>query len=336
MTTIYLSSTYEDLKDYRSAVFEALRKAGYEVKAMEDYVATDRRPVDKCLADVAEADIYVGLFAFRYDYVPPAEHGNPDGFSITELEFRHAEKLGKPCLVFTMNEDTPLPSKFIEKSEPINRLRDYLLKEKTVSLFSSPYELASLVQAAVTKLLSAPERSIGDTIIDQVRRYLHEQLRVPPSSQGRPSLTPVLMELRGLFSRIAFAQPIKQSADKDWATRFCVLCQTLDVLEEYRTAVHGQTTPEELPLLISYDAIIADLQEYVMAMTAFFDPRLLFVDARNECRDDVNKFRSRVRPTALPQKAIDDAELKEAEQQRIKIVRELRKWPGSTSKRTPK
>ena len=28
MTTIYLSSTYEDLKDYRSAVFEALRKAG--------------------------------------------------------------------------------------------------------------------------------------------------------------------------------------------------------------------------------------------------------------------------------------------------------------------
>jgi acyl-coenzyme A thioesterase PaaI-like protein len=42
MTTIYLSSTYEDLKDYRRVVFEALRKSGYQVIAMEDYVATDR------------------------------------------------------------------------------------------------------------------------------------------------------------------------------------------------------------------------------------------------------------------------------------------------------
>jgi len=55
MTTIYLSSTYEDLKDYRSVVFEALRKASYDVKAMEYYVATDRRPVDECLADVPRA-----------------------------------------------------------------------------------------------------------------------------------------------------------------------------------------------------------------------------------------------------------------------------------------
>ena len=58
---------------------------------MEDYVATDERPVDKCLKDVAKADIYVGIFAFRYGYVPPADHSNPKGLSITELEFRQAE-----------------------------------------------------------------------------------------------------------------------------------------------------------------------------------------------------------------------------------------------------
>jgi formylglycine-generating enzyme required for sulfatase activity len=156
MTTIYLSSTYEDLKEYRAAVFEALRKAGYEVLAMEDYLATDRRPVDKCLADVAQADIYVGLFAFRYGYVPPAKHGNPDGLSITELELRQAEKLGKPCLAFVVSEDAPWAPKFIDglKGERINRLREYLLTEKTASFFSSPHQLASLVQAAVTKHLS--------------------------------------------------------------------------------------------------------------------------------------------------------------------------------------
>jgi hypothetical protein len=100
MTTIYLSSAYEDLKAHRRIVFEALRQAGYQVIAMEDYVATDKRPVETCLADVVCSDIYVGLFAFRYGYIPPPEHHNPDGLSITELEFRHAERLEKPCLTF--------------------------------------------------------------------------------------------------------------------------------------------------------------------------------------------------------------------------------------------
>jgi hypothetical protein len=162
MTTIYLSSTYEDLKDYRSAVFEALRKA-YKVLAMEDYVATDRRPVEKCLADVAEADIYVGLFAFRYGYVPPAEHANPDGLSITELELRYAERLAKPCLAFVLSEDAPWPPRFIDRlnGEHINRLREHLLTEKTASFFSSPHQLASLVQAAVTKHLSEKFEQAG-------------------------------------------------------------------------------------------------------------------------------------------------------------------------------
>lgn len=91
MTTIYLSSTYEDLKEYRKAVFDALRQSGYQVIAMEDYVARDDRPLQTCLEDVGKAQIYVGLFAFRYGYIPPVEHDNPDGLSITELEFRHAD-----------------------------------------------------------------------------------------------------------------------------------------------------------------------------------------------------------------------------------------------------
>jgi len=88
---IYLSSTYEDLKDHRRTVFDALRQSGYQVINMEDYVARDERPVEACLKDVAKSDIYVGIFGLRYGYVPPAKHGNPDRLSITELEFRKAD-----------------------------------------------------------------------------------------------------------------------------------------------------------------------------------------------------------------------------------------------------
>ncbi len=157
MTTIYLSSTYEDLKEYRRIVFDALRKSKYTVIAMEDYVATDKRPVEKCLVDVARSDIYVGIFAFRYGYIPPSEHNNPAGLSITELELRHAERLEKPCLIFLVSEDAFWPRKFDDgrsgKGEQINRLRGYLQTEKMASFFASPHELASLVQAAMLRHL---------------------------------------------------------------------------------------------------------------------------------------------------------------------------------------
>ena len=159
-TTIYLSSTYEDLQDYRRAVYELLRKSDYHVIAMEDYVATDQRPVDKCLKDVEEADIYVGLFAFRYGYVPPPDHQNPNGLSITELEFRRAQARNKDCLTFVVKETTAWPRVFDDaytsedKGERIKALRHYLLTEKTAGLFSQPHELAGLVVAAVTNHLA--------------------------------------------------------------------------------------------------------------------------------------------------------------------------------------
>jgi len=155
MATIYLSSTYEDLKEHRRVVFDVLKKSGHEVKAMEDYVASDQRPVDKCLKDVAEADIYVGIFGFRYGYIPPPGD-NPDGLSITELELRHAETLQKPCLIFLLNENMEWPQKFVdaasspEKGERIKKLRYYLAVQRAVSYFSLPEELAAVIQAAVS------------------------------------------------------------------------------------------------------------------------------------------------------------------------------------------
>ncbi|MFM8441897.1 MAG: DUF4062 domain-containing protein [Methylococcus sp.] len=166
MITIYLSSTYEDLKDHRKAVFDALRKAGHHVIAMEDYVARDDRPLKACLADVDKADVYVGVFALRYGYIPPKEHGNPDGLSITELEFRRAATTGKPTLVFLLDPNHPWPPANCdshkhenENGKRIETFRGYLGREKMGSFFNGPDHLASQVQAAVSQLLRALEES---------------------------------------------------------------------------------------------------------------------------------------------------------------------------------
>ena len=57
MKSIYISSTYEDLKDYRRAVADALRDCGYNVDAMEKYPARDDRPKAASEADVLSCDL---------------------------------------------------------------------------------------------------------------------------------------------------------------------------------------------------------------------------------------------------------------------------------------
>jgi tetratricopeptide (TPR) repeat protein len=151
---IYLSSTYSDLKTCREAVYHALRQMRHDVIAMEDYVATDQRPTEKCLTDVATSDLYIGLFAWRYGYTPSER--NSEHKSITELEYRKAFQEGKPRLIFLLNKDAPWPSTAMDAitgegnhGKHITALRQELAQEKLVSFFKTPEHLASLVSTAI-------------------------------------------------------------------------------------------------------------------------------------------------------------------------------------------
>src|ERR1700694_3607494 len=97
MRKVYLSSTLWDLAKHRRAAANALRKIRYDVIRMEDYPARAQHTRAGCEADVDECDIYIGIFAWRYGYVP--EQDNPERKSITELEYRRADGK-KPCLIF--------------------------------------------------------------------------------------------------------------------------------------------------------------------------------------------------------------------------------------------
>jgi WD40 repeat protein len=173
---VYLSSTFEDLKDHRAAVFAGLERAGLDVARMEAYTASDERPVEYCLRDVGESDVYVGLFAWRYGYEPPHAHGNPQGKSITELEYRHAESRHLRKLLFFADPDTrdQWPERFRDEitdkgdaGAKIGVLRSELGTEKMAGFFRTPEELATLVLAAIMRSglsgrpFSVPPRPAG-------------------------------------------------------------------------------------------------------------------------------------------------------------------------------
>lgn len=125
MAKIYVSSTFLDLQEYRSQVEKVIRRMGHTDVAMEYYVAEDQRPVDRCLADVEECDLYIGIFAWRYGWMPTKK--NRKKISVTEMEYRQAQKFNKPCLIFLLDGKAAWPPDFIDDDKTqIKKLRNEL------------------------------------------------------------------------------------------------------------------------------------------------------------------------------------------------------------------
>jgi HEAT repeat protein len=159
MARVYVSSTYQDLRECREGVRLALQRLRQEDVAMETYVAEPERPVDKCLKDVAACDLYIGVFAWRYGHVPEGSSR-----SVTEMEYRTAVQHGKDRLIFLLEEHAPWPWSMIEKgpgTERIEALRDELKREHLCSFFSTAQELATLVTSAVANWLSGQGREVA-------------------------------------------------------------------------------------------------------------------------------------------------------------------------------
>ena len=106
MAKVYVSSTIVDLKQERQAVVDWLRAARHQ--AVDSYLPDSDTVRDSCLEDVDSCDLYVLIAGHRYGFQPP--DGNPEGLSITHLEFRRAGRSGIPrvALVRTSIPDVGL------------------------------------------------------------------------------------------------------------------------------------------------------------------------------------------------------------------------------------
>lgn len=172
---VYVSLTSEDLHDFRAAVVQQLGRLGHQVVSMEGYTADARGPVEKCLADVACAEVYIGLFAFRYGSIPSGYER-----SVTEMEFREASERKLHRLIFLVPDDAMWPMPFVDRGEAgikMDRLRQELKTQDgfTAKFFRDKTELLIVVPQAINGL--APQESAARSRESIPKEVLYEWLK---------------------------------------------------------------------------------------------------------------------------------------------------------------
>jgi len=164
---VMLSSTSEDLKEHREQAIEAVLRVGMYPRVMTSLVAGVNDPYEVSMEMVDKAEVYVGIFAHRYGYIPD-DPRNPERLSMTELEYRRAVKRGIPRLIFLIDKDHPVKREYIEPEgegkQKLADLKKELGTEYTASFFTTPMHLrAELVQALREPKLMEHAKQIAGT-----------------------------------------------------------------------------------------------------------------------------------------------------------------------------
>ena len=173
LARVYVSSTIADLAEERRAVLDWLRLARHQ--AVDSYMPDSDTVRDSCLEDVAACDLYVLILGHRYGFQPPG--GNPEGLSITQLEFRRAGECGIPrvALLRTSIPDVSLSDLGNpERLALVSAFRDEVADQVRPAQFS---DLQGLIQGLSTgiqheldKLDKRDERSADQMAARRVLR----------------------------------------------------------------------------------------------------------------------------------------------------------------------
>src|SRR5262249_41474672 len=149
---IFLSSTFEDLKDARRVVMEQILNLGHIPVGMELFQAGNDSQWDYIKRRIIECDYYVLVVGDRYGSCLP------DGMSYTEREYRFAIEQSIPVASFLLSKEArmKLPRPNIEM-DPVKegRLEQFrgLVQSRMVKFWNEQFELAAQISSAIPNLI---------------------------------------------------------------------------------------------------------------------------------------------------------------------------------------
>ncbi len=146
---IFISSTYEDLKDERAKVQETVLKLNCFPAGMEQFPAMSIKLFEYIKKIIDDSDYYLLIIGGRYGSVDKSS-----GKSWTEQEFDYAVSKGIPVMVFDHEDFTKLPAnKTDQNDEKRKKLLDFKKKaaeDRLIKKWSNADNLATEVSYSLS------------------------------------------------------------------------------------------------------------------------------------------------------------------------------------------
>jgi hypothetical protein len=156
--TVFISSTYEDLKHERQEVVKACLEMGHIPIGMEMFSAANESQWEVIQRTIAACDYYVVILATRYGSTIAAE----DGISYTEKEYDYAVMQELPVLGFVLDASASWPENKREtdpaKQERLQKFKDKV-RSKMASHWSNDADLRGKFAIALSKAFEQHPRA---------------------------------------------------------------------------------------------------------------------------------------------------------------------------------
>lgn len=144
---VFISSTYNDLKEERKNIIDTLLSADCIPAGMEAFVATDSEQFDVIKKVIDLCDYYILIIGKRYGSINIST-----GVSYTEMEYEYAKSKGIPVLVFAMDEAS---IKADDSSDNLDKLMAFRTKAMTNRLGSIWKDTTDLVRSVALSIMKA-------------------------------------------------------------------------------------------------------------------------------------------------------------------------------------
>lgn len=184
---VFVSSTYDDLREARQEVMQALLELDCIPAGMELFPAANEDQWTLIKGVIDDCDYYVLVVGGRYGSI------GPSGVSYTQMEYEYAIAQGKPVIGFLHKEPGNLPANKCESGTEgkakLQAFRDRV-QQKMCRYWTSPADLGSVVSRSLVKLIKnnpavgwvradlVPDQSATDEMLRLRKRIeeLQEQL----------------------------------------------------------------------------------------------------------------------------------------------------------------
>ena len=175
---IFVSSTYDDLREEREQVLKATLEMGHIPVGMEMFSAADEEQWKIITRQIDECDYYAVIVAHGYGSVV-------DGISYTEKEYDYAISNNIPVLGFIIEDGTSWPTDRVD-TDPDQKLSleefKTKMKRKPVGFWSSATDLYGQFSIALMKQITATPRpgwqrateGVGPDVINELSRLSSE------------------------------------------------------------------------------------------------------------------------------------------------------------------